>query len=180
MQPADATSLITPPCASLKCCDRLRRILAKSFSQNIKKFEVYSEENIFLRANSGSAPAISSSTRDLLNQLRAEYAQELEAFESMSREKQQLAALLREMQASLFELRVSGQALDSLSLHPLDEAMARISQQVRQLSAMCINADGKFCSLFQPRACFIKAFDSNHSITARRGGGSHDRFFLRR
>ena len=53
-----------------------------------------------------------------------------------------MGALLREMQSSLFELRLSGQALDSLSLQPLDETMARIAQQVRHLSHMCANADG--------------------------------------
>lgn len=119
--------------------------MARHFSVNIKKFEIYSDENIFRKANkTDSRSGIGATAKNTLQQLRAEYETEREEFEGLTREKQELAALLREMQSSLFDLRVSGQVIDSLSLQPLDEALARISQQVRQLSGMCSNADGKF------------------------------------
>ena len=111
---------------------------------------MYSEENIFNSRNSTAATTqgvdgISKTDRETLDRLRAEYAAEKETYEVLSRETQQLAGLLQEMQSSLFDLRVSGQAIDSLSLQPLDEAVARISQQVQHLNGLCAKADGKQC-----------------------------------
>lgn len=114
---------------------------------------MYSEENIFTSRNSAPVAAtkggngISKTDRETLNQLRAEFTAEQETYEVLSRETQHLAGLLHEMQSSLFDLRVSGQALDSLSLQPLDEAVARISQQVQHLNRLCTNADGKQCCM---------------------------------
>ena len=60
-------------------------------------------------------------------------------------QKAQLSALLREMQAALFDLRVSGQTLDSLNLQPLADTLAGMCQQVKQLKSMSTTADGMFC-----------------------------------
>lgn len=108
----------------------------------MKKFEMYSEEYIFCESHTVSEKASPCAQLDIVQELRREFAEEKERYDTLSREKRELGALLKEMQSSLFDLRVSGQVLDSMNLQPLDDSVARLMQQVNQLTGLCSRADG--------------------------------------
>ena len=108
---------------------------------------MYSDENIFkwsseaVKLDESDASRKSNSSIAVLTN---EYELEKERFLQLSAQKQQLASLLKEMQGALFELRVSGQVIDSLNLQPLADTVARSCQQVKQLSTMCTRADSAY------------------------------------
>ena len=142
----------------IQCCKQFHKLLSKHFSLNIKKFELYSEEQIFRQKDVSSSleeTGVPPSTRETLSQLRAEYEAERMAYESLSIEKRELSGLLKEMQNALFDLRVSGQVVDSLGLQPLNETLARVAQQVRLLKNMCANAESKCIILITTISSYI-------------------------
>jgi hypothetical protein len=126
----------------MKCCETLKRVLLQHFAKNLKKFEVYSEENIFQAPYPHALSRQPKATEPSIDYLREELERERERFHELSEQKAQLSALLREMQGALFDLRVSGQTLESLNLQPLADTLAGIYQQVKQLKSMIITANG--------------------------------------
>ncbi len=112
---------------------------------------MYSDENIFKWSTETAESAEisrSKASSGSIAALKYEFELEKERYSQLSAQKQQLASLLKEMQGALFELRVSGQAIDSLNLQPLADTVARICQQVQQLSTMCTRADSAYMISF--------------------------------
>jgi hypothetical protein len=123
----------------------MKRLLLGNFKKNLKKFEMYSDENVFSEKSQATRESsASSSEQDIaeLQRLRAEFDSERDTYELLTAQKAALGPLLRAMQTSLFELRVAGQIVDSLNLHPLADSVAALSQQVAALEDLCAKSEG--------------------------------------
>jgi hypothetical protein len=124
----------------------MKRLLLGNFKKNLKKFEMYSDENVFTDKTKAPSEKSQNTSNENdaaeLQRLRAEFESERDTFESLSAQKAALGPLLRAMQTSLFELRVAGQIVDSLNLHPLADSVAALSQQVSALEDLCAKSEG--------------------------------------
>jgi hypothetical protein len=106
---------------------------------------MYAEECIFRAPTSASESVVDSNTelhQRTIKRLKQEFLAERETYLNLSKQKEELTALLQEVQMSLFNLRLNSQKFESLNLNPLADTVARVSQQITELERMCIRANG--------------------------------------
>jgi uncharacterized phage infection (PIP) family protein YhgE len=139
----------------LKCCDKLRNRMKNSYSENLKKFSIYADRNIFVttplivQSAKGNPPKTKSALEtvteevDTLKNLYNSRREELTQLSSGCRDGD---ALLKDMRRTLFTIRVGAQTLDEHNLQPISETIATLEQYQETMVALSSRAKGNLAN----------------------------------
>lgn len=120
-------------------CEELHDRLNKIFGENMKKFGLYSQRNVFSGVLDNKSGSSASSDAELAA-LREKYLEVHSEYCRLTLECADYAVLLKDMRNALFQLRVSAQVFDDYSVMPLADTVAQVTQQRANLEEMCAKA----------------------------------------
>jgi uncharacterized phage infection (PIP) family protein YhgE len=139
--------------------------MKNSYSENLKKFSIYADRNIFVTTPLivQSAKGIPSKTKSALETVTEEVDTLKDLYNSRREELTQLSsgcrdgdALLKDMRRTLFTIRVGAQTLDEHNLQPISETIATLEQYQETMVALSSRAKGNLAKTnlpFRLRLC---------------------------
>ena len=125
--------------------------MKNSYSENLKKFSIYADRNIFVTTPLivQSADGIPPKTKSALDTVTEEVETLKDLYNSRREELIQLSSgcrdgdtLLKDMRRSLFTIRVGAQTLDEHNLQPISETIATLEQYQETMVALSSRAKG--------------------------------------
>lgn len=126
-------------------CQRLLESMRRHFSKNSSKFELYASRNIFTfpekARSSGLSNGSDAEQEAELAALKQQYTTLQESNTKLASDVGDAETLLREMRASLFNIRVGAQVLDEKLVQPLTETLAALSEKKNALTSLCNRAN---------------------------------------
>lgn len=119
----------------------MKNKFGKHLHENLKKFALYSERNLFTIKE--TPVAVSTTQNDELLKVRSIYLEKLQERESLAAEYNQLEALLNEMRESMFAIRLSHQSLDEHNVQPIGEFASTLRENCTVLAGLQLQAIGE-------------------------------------
>ena len=125
--------------------------MKNSYSENLKKFSIYADRNIFVTTPLivQSVKGIPPKTKTALETVTEEVDLLKDLYNSRREELTQLSsgcrdgdALLKDMRRTLFTIRVGAQTLDEHNLQPISESIATLEQYQETMVALSSRAKG--------------------------------------
>ena len=126
--------------------------MKNSYSENLKKFTIYADRNIFVKTPIvvQSAKAAPPKAKSALENVTEEVDLLKDLYNSRREELIQLSSgcrdgdtLLKDMRRTLFTIRVGAQTLDEHNLQPISETIATLEQYQDTMGALSSRAKGK-------------------------------------
>ena len=133
--------------------------MKNSYSENLKKFTIYADRNIFVTTPMVvlSVKVIPPKARSALENVTDEVELLKDLYSSRREELIQLSSgcrdgdmLLKDMRRTLFTIRVGAQTLDEYNLQPISETIATLEQYQETMGALSSRAKGNLAKSDSP------------------------------
>lgn len=124
----------------IQLCSALMERISDKYMRNLHKFSMYSERNIF-----GTAPRSTEISDDEHIQLRAKYHNLYAEQRLLQQATKDADALLKDMRAALFTVRIGAQAFDDCEVQPVVDSVEMLVTQKQRLASFCSEAKSKSC-----------------------------------
>lgn len=146
-----------------QACDRLLQKTKFNFDKNLAKFQIYTIRNVFRNEASSSSPLKKSEStssaaataagdeaeiqqlNETLESMRQEFLNMHQEWSKITAECQDMDALIKDMRATSFSVRLSIQEMDQqFDSQSLADTTTAVSEQRNRLLELCKEAEGIF------------------------------------